>query len=53
MKGDRERCEAALMDGYAVKPISLDDLCAEIARVRHAVGVSAPISPRAARTAAR
>jgi two-component system, sensor histidine kinase len=35
MKGDRERCEAASMDGYAVKPISLDDLCAEIARVRN------------------
>ena len=45
MKGDRERCEAASMDGYAVKPISLDDLCAEIARVRHAVGVSGGAAP--------
>ncbi len=40
MKGDRERCEAASMDGYAVKPISLDDLCAEIARVRHTAVVA-------------
>jgi signal transduction histidine kinase/CheY-like chemotaxis protein len=45
MKGDRERCEAASMDGYAVKPISLDDLCAEIARVRHAAGIDNGAAP--------
>ncbi|MGE0862326.1 MAG: ATP-binding protein [Vicinamibacterales bacterium] len=31
--GDRERCEAAAMDGYAAKPIQREVLMAEIARV--------------------
>ncbi len=31
--GDRERCEAASMDGYASKPIQREQLFAEIARV--------------------
>ena len=33
MKGDRERCLAAGMDGYVSKPISLEALVAEIDRV--------------------
>jgi two-component system, sensor histidine kinase and response regulator len=33
MKGDRERCLAAGMDGYVSKPIKLDDLDAAITRV--------------------
>lgn len=33
MKGDRERCIAAGMDGYVAKPISLNTLMAEIDRL--------------------
>ena len=34
MSGDRERCVAAGMDGYASKPIRLDELRQEIERLR-------------------
>jgi signal transduction histidine kinase/ActR/RegA family two-component response regulator len=34
MAGDRERCLAAGMDGYALKPIRAEDLFQEIERVR-------------------
>ncbi len=40
--GDRERCEAASMDGYAVKPIHRERLFVEIARVRLAAEREAP-----------
>jgi signal transduction histidine kinase/ActR/RegA family two-component response regulator len=39
--GDRERCLAASMDGYATKPIQLGQLLAEIARVTSAQAGSA------------
>jgi CheY-like chemotaxis protein len=42
MSGDRDRCLAAGMDGYASKPIRADDLLAEMARVR-----SMPATPAA------
>ena len=35
IKGDRERCLAAGMDGYVAKPIRIDDLLKEIDRVVH------------------
>ncbi len=34
MKGDREKCLAAGMDGYVSKPIEVEELMAAIARVR-------------------
>jgi CheY-like chemotaxis protein len=37
MKGDRERCLAAGMDGYVSKPIDIRELTGEIARVRGAL----------------
>jgi two-component system sensor histidine kinase/response regulator len=40
MKGDRERCLAAGMDGYVSKPISLPKLMAEIERVLSAQPVT-------------
>ncbi len=36
MSGDRERCVAAGMDGYASKPIRIDELRQEIERLRQA-----------------
>jgi len=36
MRGDRERCLAAGMDGYVCKPIKAEDLSAAIASLLHA-----------------
>ena len=44
MKGDRERCLAAGMDGYVTKPIRSEDLSAALARV---VSPSEPAGSRA------
>jgi CheY-like chemotaxis protein len=41
MAGDRERCLAAGMDGYASKPIRIDELTQEMARVYCLFPVSA------------
>jgi len=38
MQGDRERCLAAGMDGYVVKPIDIAGLFATIERVLAEVG---------------
>ncbi len=38
MKGDRERCLAAGMDGYATKPIQLEEL-------RNVIAQCAPVAP--------
>ncbi len=43
MKGDRERCRAAGMDGYVSKPIQPDELLGEIARC--VPPVPKPIAP--------
>ncbi|MFL5310601.1 MAG: response regulator [Myxococcales bacterium] len=43
MKGDRERCFAAGMDGYVPKPLRAKDLDAEMARV---LGARVPPAPR-------
>jgi HPt (histidine-containing phosphotransfer) domain-containing protein len=42
MKGDRERCVAAGMDGYVSKPLRSEELLAAIER---AVGMGAPATP--------
>jgi signal transduction histidine kinase/ActR/RegA family two-component response regulator len=49
MQGDRERCEAASMDGYTTKPISLDALRTEISRVVGSLAVVAGAAATAAR----
>jgi signal transduction histidine kinase/CheY-like chemotaxis protein len=55
--GDRERCEAASMDGYATKPIQREHLFVEIARARLAAladrGAANPTSQPDAKTAPR
>jgi len=38
MRGDRERCLAAGMDGYISKPINREELFAVIERVLHSCG---------------
>jgi CheY-like chemotaxis protein/HPt (histidine-containing phosphotransfer) domain-containing protein len=43
MKGDRERCIEAGMDGYVSKPISSRDLAEAIASILHPQGESTPV----------
>jgi CheY-like chemotaxis protein len=45
MVGDRERCLAAGMDGYASKPIRTEDLNNEIDRLRVARSRILPVTP--------
>jgi signal transduction histidine kinase/ActR/RegA family two-component response regulator len=45
MTGDRDRCLVAGMDGYVAKPIRIDDLRTEIARLRISVGQGAILQP--------
>ncbi|MBV9157902.1 MAG: Hpt domain-containing protein, partial [Acidobacteriaceae bacterium] len=47
MKGDRERCLAAGMDGYITKPIKLEELLGELDRVLQgaAIAPGAPSAP--------
>ncbi len=45
MSGDREHCLMAGMDGYASKPIRIDELNQEIARVRTVYGPESVTSP--------
>ena len=40
MKGDKERCLAAGMDGYTSKPIDVEQLFATIDGVLHDAGIS-------------
>lgn len=44
MKGDRERCLEAGMDGYVSKPIRWEELCAEVSCVLAALGLPVPQS---------
>ena len=48
MVGDRERCLAAGMDGYTVKPLRAEDLFSEIDRVRVLLPVMSSAAPSAA-----
>jgi two-component system, sensor histidine kinase and response regulator len=41
MKGDRERCIEAGMDGYVSKPINIEDLKVAIAKAMHLTGTDA------------
>jgi CheY-like chemotaxis protein len=52
MKGDRERCLAAGMDGYVAKPIQDDELWAEVRRAMKPEAAPAPAAPPKARQAA-
>jgi two-component system sensor histidine kinase/response regulator len=40
MSGDREACLAVGMDGFVTKPIRMDDLIREIARVHYAFAIA-------------
>ncbi|MCS7314602.1 MAG: two-component regulator propeller domain-containing protein [Bryobacterales bacterium] len=44
MRGDRERCLEAGMDGYVSKPVRFDELCREARRVLATTGLPAPQS---------
>ena len=46
MKGDRERCLSAGMDGYLSKPIQIEELQEAITHIEHAAATSEPIARR-------
>jgi PAS domain S-box-containing protein len=49
MKGDRERCLAAGLDGYVAKPIQDDELWAEVGRATRQEVTAGPAEPPKAR----
>jgi PAS domain S-box-containing protein len=53
MKGDRERCLAAGMDGYVAKPVQVEDLFQTIAAVMPGSGDAAEAGPPAGEPAGR